>query len=99
VSVDPEQPELNGDVVPLRWGIGGPVIGSAILKENGVVEGVITDRKYIDVLKPDIPDSYSIFDINELRSDPEQSYLFETPTKFHSKTTIHIKKEETDGNA
>lgn len=101
MSVDPEQPELNTSAVPLRWGEDGPVIGSAIIKDNGIVEGVITDKKYVDVLRPSISGRYSVVDLNDLFIDSKYEKLFEEygPAKFaDKKTKITIKKkEETDG--
>lgn len=47
--------------VPLTWGIGGPVIGTATIDENGLAMGEIEDPEVVRKLFGDQPISLSVY--------------------------------------
>lgn len=89
---------MTDGAIPLRWGEGGPVIGSAIINDDGTVSGIITSEVHTEKLTP-LLDSYSIVDLNDKEIDFDQmKYFTETPPGVFSGPgkIITIKKEETD---
>ena len=73
--------------IPLRWGINGPIIGHAIMGDNGLVNGVITTKEYTEKLTPKV-DDFSIFDARTIKPIERQE-LMATPNEANKTITAY----------